>query len=374
MKPADTRTGADRRFRHSPLAHVRDFGQAMLLGLTCALACFSHDALADAAVVSVATVPAHKGVVAQPVPAYGAVSASGAAVQSITLPYTVRIAALRVAPGQRVTKGTPLMDVVADAAATLARGQSITALAAARRDLAHTQSLYDAHLATQSQLDAAQKTLDDARQAEAVQQRMGAADGTQTLRAPFDGVVVQLAAGQGDQIASGAPLGLLAKDAGRADVPNVELNVEPSLVANIRPGDAVEVRPVAANADGHKVVGRVVTIGAAIDPVTQSVVVTAAVPADNALIPGTRVSAAIQTQPAPHWVVPRNAVLRDARGAYVYQVDAQQRAHRVAVDTRVDAGDRYGVDGQLHPNEPVVVAGNYELADGMRVALPGAHQ
>ncbi|VVD69898.1 efflux RND transporter periplasmic adaptor subunit [Pandoraea fibrosis] len=352
---------------------VLSLGQAVVLGLTCLLAGLSGSASAQTSTVSVSTLPVRQAVIAQPVSAYGAVSASGAAVQSITLPYTVRVATLRIAPGQRVAKGTPLMDVVADATATLARDQASTALAAARRDLTHTKALYDAHLATQSQLDAAQKTLDDATQAEAVQQRVGATNGTQTLRAPFDGVVVQLNAGQGDQVPAGTALGVLARNVQRAQVPNVVLSVEPSLAGSIRPGDVVEVRAIAANLSGQTVSGKVATIGAAIDPITQAVVVTAIVPESPTLIPGTRVSASIQTQPAQHWVVPRSAVLRDKDGAYLYQVDGLHRAHRIAVRPKVDAGDKYGVDGELLKGAPVVVAGNYELTEGMTVTIAGGN-
>jgi len=355
------------------IPNARFLGHAAVLGLSSLLASFSGDAFAQASTVSVTTLPVRQTLIAQPVSAYGAVSASGAAVQSVTLPYTVRISALRIAPGQRVSKGTPLMDVVADASATLARDQASTALSAARRDLTHTQALYDAHLATQSQLDAAQKALDDATQAEAVQQRVGATNGTQTLRAPFDGVVVQLNAGQGDQVPAGTALGLLARDVQRAQIPNVVLSVEPSLVNRIRPGDVVEVRAISANLAGQTVSGKVSTIGAAIDPVTQAVVVTAIIPESPGLIPGTRVAASIQTQPAQHWVVPRSAVLRDKDGAYLYQVDGLHRAHRIAVQPKVDAGDKYGVDGDLLKGAPVVVAGNYELTEGMTVAVTGGH-
>ncbi|ODP32890.1 efflux RND transporter periplasmic adaptor subunit [Pandoraea sp. ISTKB] len=346
-------------------------GQTILLGIGCLLASFGSSAAADASTVSVTTSPVRQAVIAQPVSAYGAVAASGAAVQSLTLPYTVRIATLRVAPGQRVSKGAPLMDVVADATATLAHDQASTALAAARRDLAHTRALYDAHLATQSQLDASQKSLDDAVQAEAVQQRVGATNGTQTLRAPFDAVIMQLSAGQGDQVASGSPLGLLAHDSQRAQIPNIVLNVEPSLADRIRPGDQIDVRPVAANLASRAITARVATIGAAIDPVTQAVVVTAIAPDSQGLIPGTRVSATIETGPAQHWVVPRSAVLRDANGAYLFQIDGLHRAHRIAVRPAVDAGDKYGVDGDLLSGAPVVIAGNYELTEGMTVSVAG---
>jgi hypothetical protein len=64
--------------------------------------------------------------------------------------------------------------------------------------------------------------------------------------------------------------------------------------------------------------------------------------------------------------VPRQAVLSDDNGSYLYQV-AAGHARRVAVAKRAEAGNLVGVDGKLDPALPVVALGNYELEDGMAV-------
>ncbi|NLZ42091.1 MAG: transporter [Comamonadaceae bacterium] len=88
-------------------------------------------------------------------------------------------------------------------------------------------------------------------------------------------------------------------------------------------------------------------------------------------MPGEPVRGAITARGASHWIVPRAALLRDARGAYVYQVD-RGRARRVDVELRVDDGKRLGVDGPLDVGQPLVVQGNYQLADGMAVREGGS--
>ncbi|BEU72290.1 MULTISPECIES: efflux RND transporter periplasmic adaptor subunit [Ralstonia solanacearum species complex] len=332
-------------------------------------------ALGDAQTTTalVRVVPAHRAEIARPVPAYGIVSSAGASVQSVSLPYLARLVRLRLNPGQAVKKGDALFDVMADPSAVLAHDQALNAAALARRELARTQALFASQLATQSQLDTARKTLRDAEQAAEAQQRLGAAGGTHTVTASFDGVVMQLNASPGDQISAGAPIALLSRHTVDTRAANVLLNVDPAQVGVLRAGDAVTLRPLAANVSAAGAPGRVVSVGAAIDPTTQSVVVAAFVPLDAQMLPGTRVAATIQADKGEHWVLPRASVLRDAGGAYVFQVDAHQHAHRVAVVPRVEAGAQYGVDGPLTPGAPVVSVGNYELTEGMAVTIDGAH-
>ena len=66
------------------------------------------------------------------------------------------------------------------------------------------------------------------------------------------------------------------------------------------------------------------------------------------------------------WSVPRQAVLSDDQGSYLFQV-ANRHAQRVAVQVVGEAAQSYGVTGKLDPQLPVVVLGNYELRDGMAV-------
>lgn len=330
------------------------------------------DDAADQAVVSVQTVRVQRDVIAQPVRAYGIVAASASSLTTVNLPYLARIVQMRVQAGQSVTRGTPLFVVQADPAAVLAATQAKSAVTLAQGELARTQSLYDKGLATQSQLATARKAAEDAQQALAAQNQTGVASGNKVIAAPIDGVVLQLSAAQGDQVQPGAAILQLAGGNAKDVRANVMLGVEPSDVPAIHAGDTVTLHGLStslakAAADGH-----VVLVGASVDQQSQLVNVGANVPlGQSAFIPGTRVRADIATRSGTHWVVPRSAVLKDDKGAYVFQITPQNKARRVAVVMQVENGDRYGVDGPIDGAEGLVVSGNYELKDGMAVRAGG---
>ncbi|CAE6727038.1 hypothetical protein R69746_01855 [Paraburkholderia aspalathi] len=370
--------------RNSPLAARRPRIAAYAISLACAAlmsigvhaadaaSASAGDDAADQAVVSVQTVRVQRAVIAQPVRAYGIVAASASNLTTVNLPYLARIVQMRVQAGQSVTRGTPLFVVQADPAAVLAATQAKSAVTLAQGELARTQSLYDKGLATQSQLATARKAAEDAQQALAAQSQTGVASGNKIVAAPIDGVVLQITAAQGDQVQPGAAILQLAGGNGKDARANVMLGVEPSDVPAIHAGDTVTLHGLStslakAAADGH-----VVLVGASIDQQSQLVNVGANVPlGQSAFIPGTRVSADIATRSGTHWVVPRAAVLKDDKGAYVFQITPQNKARRVAVVTQVENGERYGVDGPIDAAEGLVVSGNYELKDGMAVRAGG---
>ncbi|MCX4159506.1 MULTISPECIES: efflux RND transporter periplasmic adaptor subunit [Paraburkholderia] len=370
--------------RNSPLAARRPRIAAYAISLACAAlmsigvhaadaaSASAGDDAADQAVVSVQTVRVQRAVIAQPVRAYGIVAASASNLTTVNLPYLARIVQMRVQAGQSVTRGAPLFVVQADPAAVLAATQAKSAVTLAQGELARTQSLYDKGLATQSQVATARKAAEDAQQALAAQSQTGVASGNKIVTAPIDGVVLQITAAQGDQMQPGAAILQLAGGNGKDARANVMLGVEPSDVPAIHAGDMVTLHGLStslakAAADGH-----VVLVGASIDQQSQLVNVGANVPlGQSAFIPGTRVSADIATRSGTHWVVPRAAVLKDDKGAYVFQITPQNKARRVAVVTQVENGDRYGVDGPIDAAEGLVVSGNYELKDGMAVRAGG---
>ncbi|CAE6716335.1 efflux RND transporter periplasmic adaptor subunit [Paraburkholderia domus] len=330
------------------------------------------DDAADQSVVSVQTVRVQRGIIAQPVRAYGIVAASASNLTTVNLPYLARIVQMRVQAGQSVTRGTPLFVVQADPAAVLAANQAKSAVTLAQGELTRTQSLYDKGLATQSQLATARKAVEDAQQALAAQNQTGVANGNKVIAAPIDGVVLQVSAAQGDQVQPGVAILQLAGGNGRDARANVALGVEPSDVPAIHAGDTVTLHGLSTSLAKAAADGRVVLVGASVDQQSQLVNVGANVPlGQSAFIPGTRVSADIATRSGTHWVVPRAAVLKDDKGAYVFQITPQNKAHRVAVVTQVENGDRYGVDGPIDGTQGLVVSGNYELKDGMAVRASG---
>lgn len=339
------------------------------------LACASAHA-DDAPVTAVQTVMPARGTIAQPVHAYGVVAASSSNVTTVDLPYVARIGQMRVQAGQAVTRGTPLFVVQADPAAVVAAAQAKSAAQLATDELARTQSLYDKSLATQSQLAAARKAALDAKQALDAQQQLGIGNGRATIVAPHDGVVTQVSVAQGDQVQAGAAILQLSAGSRGGDArPNVTLGVEPADAGSTHPGDTVTVSGLSTALQNARVTGRVAMVGASIDAQSQLVNIGASVPfGQSAFIPGTRVKADIATQAGTHWIVPRNAVLNDAHGDYVYQTGSDNKAHRVNVQRVIEDGDRYGVDGALDAARPLVVVGNYELQDSAQVRIDGAKQ
>ena len=333
----------------------------------------ANNAFADDAMVTVTTAPVQRATIAKPVRAYGIVAASAANLTSINVPYVARITQLRVQTGQPVKRGDPLFVVQADPAAALAATQARSAATLADGELARTQSLFDKGLATVSQLAAARKAAQDAREALASQEQSGITRGAKVVASPIDGVVLQISAGQGDQVQAGATIVQLAgTDSGRQARGNVMLSVEPSDAVNIHAGDAVRLRGLSTSLAKVSMTGHVVLVGASIDTQSQLVDVGANVPlGSSAFIPGTHVAADIDTNSGTHWVVPRSAVLKDDRGDFVFQVMSNHKAHRVNVVTQIEDLDRYGIDGPLDATRPVVVSGNYELKDGVTVQGAG---
>ncbi|MDP9158219.1 MAG: efflux RND transporter periplasmic adaptor subunit [Pseudomonadota bacterium] len=345
---------------------------AVRTALLCALGATPGAQAADVT-VQVQTIPVQRGSIAQPVRGYGVVAAAAANLTSVNVSYVARIEQLRVQAGQKVSRGDPLFVVQADPAAALAATQAKSALTLAEGELARTQALFDQSLATASQLATAKKAKEDARQALAAQIGTGVGNGNTIVKSPVDGVVIQVTAGQGDQVAAGAPiLQLAASNSRDALRSNVTLGVEPSEATSIHSGDAVTLHGLSTSLANTAVTGRVVLVGASIDTQTQLLDIGAAVPISNTpLIPGTKVSGDIATRTGVHWIVPRAAVLKDDKHAYVYQLTKGNKARRIDVATVVETGNRYGVDGALDAALPLIVSGNYELKDGMAVAVAG---
>ncbi|BBP05988.1 hemolysin D [Sulfuriferula plumbiphila] len=318
---------------------------------------------ADAASVAVQTVALKQQMMTETISGYGVVSPDTRSLQNINLPRAGQVVSLLVNAGQVVKKGTPLLEFGTGPDAALSYRQASVAVRFAASEVTRIEQLVGQQLATQSQLAAAQKTWANAQAALQAQQKMGNGRSQERVAAPFDGVVVSISAAQGDRLAAGAPVLQLARAGGQ----RVVLGVEPEDVMRVRPGMAVSVASVFNEA--RRVMGRVAQVFGMINPQTQFVDVLVEVP-NGGLIAGTRVRAKIQLGQQPAWVVPRSAVLRDAQGAYLFQVQAG-KAHRVKVHTGLEQGGMVAVSGAFNPGQPVVSLGNYELQDGMAVRGSG---
>ena len=321
-----------------------------------------EDKAADADAVSalVTLAPARREEMAQTVEAFGDI-ASGK-LETVSVAQGARIAQIVVLAGQRVAKGELLAVVDNDPTGQATYAQAASALGFAEREHARIDGLFALQLATRSQLDAAAKQVIDAKAAVAAQAKLGAAQGETRLTAPFAGVVSALSVAQGDRVAAGAAVLQL----GRSDHLKAMLAIEPALATQLHAGLPVSL---SGPQDGAaSVQATITTLQDIIDAKSQMRIATVDLnPGQQAgLIPGMRVHALIALGKRQAWSVPRQAVLSDDAGDYVFQV-AKGKAHRIAVYKLVDTGTRYGIDGPLDAAQDVVVLGNYELQDGMAV-------
>lgn len=285
-------------------------------------------------------------------------------VEGVNFPNAGQVARLLVTLGQPVKRGTPLVVLSADPAAQLAYAQAGSAVDFARAELQRNEELFALQLATAAQVDAARRALRDAEATLAAQRRLGGDAAQATVRAPFDGVVTAIAVAQGDRVQAGAQILQL----GRAEALRVLLGIEPDERALVRVGMAVTIAALQGSQPSAR--GTVAVVQDIVDPKSRLVSVVVGVPrtaGTGVLIPGMHVRAGIELGRLNSWVVPRDAVLVDVRGAYLYQV-ADGKARRVAVRQTLQAGAVVAVEGNtLDAAQPVVVVGNYALHDGMRV-------
>jgi membrane fusion protein (multidrug efflux system) len=275
-----------------------------------------------------------------------------------------QVTQLSVVVGDKVAKDQVLATLVPDPAVRQAWQQAVDAAALAQRERDRQRELLASHLSTQSQLDAAEKALADARGAVAALDAQGGGSSTSQLRAPFDGVVTSVSALQGDRVQAGASV--LQVD--RADVLRVTLGIEPGDRPRVRAGMPVTLRALDAPATQAPIAAKVSEVQDGVDAKTQLVGVVVALPRAAApqLLPGMKAQARLQVGALQAVAVPRNAVLTDEQGDYVFQV-AGGKAHRVKVTRQLDDGTLVAIAGLSNLKLPVVIEGNYELVDGMAV-------
>ena len=181
-----------------------------------------------------------------------------------------------------------------------------------------------------------------------------------SIKAPFDGVVSAIPVAQGDTIAPGAPMITLM----RIDGLVVSVGIEPAQRHRLKRGDPVTLLPMTSG--GAPASGTLVRIGALLNPRTH--LIDADVAPSARLLPGAAFMAQITVGKFDGFIVPRDAVLSDAEGAYLFQTDGG-KAHRIAVTIVGSADGQIAVTGAIDPAKPIVLQGNYQLEDGMEVRL-----
>jgi RND family efflux transporter MFP subunit len=267
--------------------------------------------------------------------------------------------------GEQVAAGAPLVRLVPSAATAAAYSQAKSAVAVAERLVTSTQNLVAHHLATRQQLADAEKSASDARAQLQALEAVGAG-GARITRAPFGAIVTALSASPGAIVTEGGALAELAD----AQKLVLTVGVVPAQADGIAPNNSAAVTLVGAD---QPVPGRVLMRGNVAEADTGLVPVEISL-APGRFLPGEMAQAAITTGDVKGYVVPHEAVLVNDTGApYVVQAIGD-KAKKVAVTVVGSSGDRDVIAGALDARAPLVLTGNHQLDDGMkiRVADPNA--
>jgi RND family efflux transporter MFP subunit len=315
------------------------------------------------AVVRVAVAMLKTRTVRQTVSGYGTALPDSDALVSVSYGKSGQVAKILVRPGQSIAKGAGIVQFTTDPNAQAGFKKANSAVIFAKGEVERTRALLAQHLVTNSQMAAAEQSLRDAEAGLEAERALGTGAGTETLAAPFDGYVESLSVTLGDRIQPGAPIVKLGRGAGVKILAGIEPQSLPDLAIGQDAGSTALLGKVG------QLPGKVVGIAGMLNPVTRMVDVTISLEKGADILPGTPVRAAIVTEEHQGQVVPRSAVLEDDDGAYLFQIK-NSKAVRVAVEKGIESDDEIEVSGKgLQPALPVVVLGNYELADGVQVQI-----
>jgi RND family efflux transporter MFP subunit len=262
-----------------------------------------------------------------------------------------RVTEVPVELGTAVRSGQTLIRLgIEDVAANRAKAEAAVTLARAARDEAARQAarmdtLLADDVVARVQRDQAHLGLTQAESqvamAEATLREVETAAGYARIAAPFDGVVVARTVDPGDLAAPGMPL-LTVESRG---VREVVLAVPPEAAAGLHEGAALAV----AARDGRRGDGTIRAVAGGADPMTRTVEVRVAVPADWPT--GTSVTAVVPTGRRVALTIPAEAVVRRGQltGVHVVQGDlvllrwvrvGRAVGDRVEVLSGLEAGER----------------------------------
>ena len=310
--------------------------------------------------VEVELAPLKKGSLPQVVTIYGSVEPSAAAQHAVMAPTAAVVDQIDVRVGQEVEKDAPLLRLLPSPATQIAYAQAQSALGVAADLVARTRNMVQQHLATAQQLADAEKSQTDARATLAALQAQGAG-GANVLRASVGAVVTAVSTSPGTIVTEGTILVTLAGRDGLV----LKAGVIPAQAGAIKAGDAATVAPLGGDT---KIEAKVLLRGAMVDPATGMIPVEIALPPGQ-FMPGESAAAAITAGEVEGYFIPHAALLVDDKGKpYVVQA-VDRTAKQVAVQVLGTGGDEDVIAGALDVSAPVVVSGNHQLQDGMKIRL-----
>jgi RND family efflux transporter MFP subunit len=182
-----------------------------------------------------------------------------------------------------------------------------------------------------------------------------------TIRAPFDGVVIERHADRGEWLAAGSAVATLAKD----DVVDIVAEIPEKVLQYVKKDSQVKIRVA-----GKELIGSVFAIVPRGDIATRTFPVKIRTPNTLSLIEGmeARVSLPTGKKRNAH-MVPRDAVISSFGRLVVFTVNGS-KARMIPIQVIGYEGLTIGVEAEgLENGMKVVVKGNERIRDGQEIAV-----
>ena len=184
------------------------------------------------------------------------------------------------------------------------------------------------------------------------------------IKAPFDGVITERHFEPGDVVPMHSHiLSMIDPESLR-----VKIFLSEHWIPQIQTGDPVEIQVDALAQSIHP--GQIKRIHPTIDASTRKGTVEIAfMPVPFGAQAGQLARVLLKTRPASKLVIPAHAVRHDSKGAYVYIVNAENKADKTYVRKGAQYGETIEIISGLNANDAVVVKGFNGLRHGKKVKV-----
>jgi membrane fusion protein (multidrug efflux system) len=339
------------------------FAALALLGLACGPSGGPPETPPPSALIETAVVTS--GRVAESLETFGTAELDPEQTQSVSLLRAGEVWDVPVVAGLAVRKGDPLLTLGPMPSGSPQVQRAIIDLRFAEEALSRARRLQVVHLATNQDVNQAEK---NAQASRAALRALGAANGeaTQTIRAPEDGIVSQVQVTKGSVVQAGQVAVVLASSRALA----VRTGFEVEDVPRLSQGLEVVLNAVYAPPGEKTAAARLARLHRMADPATQLVeaLITVADPPDW-MVAGERVRVRVILASEESAIrVPGRALLERGGQAGVFVV-REGRAHWQPVRVGLRGESEVQVVEGLAAGDTVATTGRTALSDGMAVRI-----
>jgi RND family efflux transporter MFP subunit len=293
--------------------------------------------------------------------AFGGVVAAPGKTHFMAVSFESRVKHILVSAGQVVQKGDVLLEIEGTAASLLQLRQAENTNEEARKELEQAKKRFDLKLATNQELNQAEKAARDAELQLGSLRKQGIASSSE-IHSDTDGIVAKVDVEDGQVAAGGSPLiEIVASD----DV-EVKLGAEPEDISKIAVGQKVKISLV-NDAGSGTIEGTIRLVTQRVNPSDRLVDLFVSLPPGSRLLLAAYVRGDIAIASRKTLVVPRDAILPNESDFILYLVRddrAVEKKVKLGLET---ASEVEVIDSALKAGDRVVTAGNRELSDGMEV-------